>query len=86
MTSGDTALFSMVYRMLQTKQMHVLYTAEKAEKLYSGMSAVADENESMADGVTGLVNQMYSLRGRLKNKLGTLTPRERRYGNKVIAC
>ncbi|HGB5310779.1 TPA: CZB domain-containing protein, partial [Salmonella enterica subsp. enterica serovar Poona] len=71
--------------MLQTKQMHVLYTAEKAEKLYSGMSAVADENETMADGVTGLVNQMYSLRGRLKNKLGTLTPRERRYGKKVIA-
>ncbi|EAA7556296.1 hypothetical protein FZH48_23615 [Salmonella enterica] len=28
---------------------------------------------------------MYSLRGRLKNKLGTLTPREKRYGNKVIA-
>jgi hypothetical protein len=83
--SGDNALFSMVYRMLQTKQMHVLYTAEKAEKLYSGMSAMADENETMADGVTGLVNQMYSLRGRLKNKLGTLTPRERRYGKKMIA-
>ncbi len=83
--SGDNELFSMVYKMLQTKQMHVLYTAEKAEKLYSGMSVVADENEAMADGVTGLVNQMYSLRGRLKNKLGTLTPRERRYGNKVIA-
>ncbi|OQM38987.1 hypothetical protein BZK42_27255 [Citrobacter braakii] len=83
--SGDNALFSMVYRMLQAKQVHVLYTAEKAEKLYSGMSDVANENEAIADGVTGLVNQMYSLRGRLNNKLGTLTPRERRYGNKVIA-
>ncbi|EDP8921541.1 hypothetical protein R3P88_005026 [Salmonella enterica] len=39
--------------MLQTKQVHVLYTAEKVEKLYSGMSAVADDHEAMADGVTG---------------------------------
>ncbi|EBI7047214.1 hypothetical protein D2B06_24825 [Salmonella enterica] len=51
--SGGNALFSMVYRMLQTKQVHVLYTAEKVEKLYTGMSAVADDNEAMADGVTG---------------------------------
>lgn len=51
--SGDSALFSMVYRMLQTKQKHVLYTAEKAEKLYSGMSVVADENEAMATGSPG---------------------------------
>lgn len=86
MISGDnSALFAMVYRMLQSKQVHVLYTAEKAEKLYTRMSAVADENEAVTDGITGLVNRMYSLRGRLKNKLGSLTPRERRYGNQVIA-
>ncbi|EBM5320767.1 CZB domain-containing protein [Salmonella enterica] len=86
MISGDNdALFAMVYRMLQSKQVHVLYTAEKAEKLYTRISAVADENETVTDEITGLVNRMYSLRGRLKNKLGALTPRERRYGNQVIA-
>ncbi|EBS4549097.1 hypothetical protein DQK32_25025 [Salmonella enterica subsp. enterica serovar Newport] len=84
--SGDNSeLFSMVYRMLQFKQVHVLYTAEKAEKLYTRMSVVADENDVVTDGITGLVNRMYSLRGRLKNKLGSLTLRERRYGKQVIA-
>lgn len=83
-TEDNNTFFSMVYRMLQSKQAHVIYTAEKAEKLYTRMSAVAEENKAVTDGSTGLINQMFSLRVRLKNKLVSLPPRERRYGNQVI--
>lgn len=81
----ENTLFSVVQRMLQIKQVHVLYAAEKAEKLYTRMSAIAGDNEMVADGTTEMVNQMYSLQTRLKNKMNTLTPREKRYGKKVIS-
>lgn len=48
------------YRMLQSKQ--VLYTAEKAEKLYTRMFAVTDENEAVSVGSFFFFTVMTDLR------------------------
>ncbi|EGB0328440.1 TPA: hypothetical protein ACIUL8_003697 [Salmonella enterica subsp. enterica serovar Reading] len=46
--------------MLQSKQ--VLYTAEKAEKLYTRMFAVTDENEAVSVGSFFFFTVMTDLR------------------------
>lgn len=85
--TNNQKIFTYVYQALQTKQVHVAYTAEKATRLYTRMTAAAAENELAAEGLTGLVNQMHAMRGRIQGKIktGMLTSREKRYGNKVIA-
>lgn len=50
------------YRMLQSKQVQVLYTAEKAEKLYTRMFAVTDENDAVSVGSFFFFTVMTDLR------------------------
>ncbi|HAF5678119.1 TPA: hypothetical protein ACJGSF_003787 [Salmonella enterica subsp. enterica serovar Muenchen] len=48
--------------MLQSKQVQVLYTAEKAEKLYTRMFAVTDENDAVSVGSFFFFTVMTDLR------------------------
>ncbi|EIC4353468.1 CZB domain-containing protein [Salmonella enterica] len=82
---NDDAIFSYIYRTLQSKLVHVQYTAQKATKLHHKMSAAAQEDKQLASGIVEFVNRMYSLEGRIKNKLPSLTAREKRYGRLFIS-
>ncbi|OQM38972.1 hypothetical protein BZK42_27330 [Citrobacter braakii] len=81
---NDKEIFSYIYRTLQSKLVHVQYTAEKATRLRRKMSGVASDNQQMAEGMSEFINRIYSLRGRIKTKSSSLTAREKRYGKLVV--
>ncbi|HAF2163491.1 TPA: hypothetical protein G8N56_005116 [Salmonella enterica] len=81
---NDEKIFQYVYRTLQSKLVHVQYTAEKATRLRRKMSGAAADNQRMAEGISEFLNRIYSLRGRIKTKIISLPSREKRYGKQVI--
>ncbi|EHU7139081.1 CZB domain-containing protein [Salmonella enterica] len=81
---NDEEVFKYIYRTLQSKLVHVQYTAEKATRLRSKMSCAASENQRMAEGMSEFVNRIYSLRGRIKTKSRSLPVREKRYAKLVV--
>ncbi|EBY8644605.1 hypothetical protein D6S17_24200 [Salmonella enterica subsp. enterica serovar Java] len=81
---NDKAIFTYIYRTLQSKLVHVQYTAEKATRLRRKMSVAAAENRRIAEGMSEFVNRTYVLRKRLNLKIPSLSAREKRYGKQVI--
>ena len=53
---NDKEIFSYIYRTLQSKLVHVQYTAEKATRLRRKMSGVASDNQQMAEGMSEFIN------------------------------
>ncbi|EJF2227206.1 CZB domain-containing protein [Salmonella enterica] len=82
---SDEKVFSYIYRTLQSKLVHVQYTAEKAVRLRKKMTASAAENQQIAEGMAEFINRLYSLRGRIKTKIPSLGTREKRYGNQIVS-
>ncbi|EKK8361110.1 hypothetical protein PPQ74_004866, partial [Salmonella enterica] len=82
---SDEKVFSYIYRTLQSKLVHVQYTAEKAVRLRKKMTASAVENQQIAERMAEFINRLYSLRGRIKTKIPSLGIREKRYGNQIVS-
>ncbi len=82
--TNDEDVFKYIYRTLQNKFVHVQYTAEKAIRLRKKMSASAVENKIIAEEMIGTINQMHSLRERIKTKIPSLSKKEKRYGKKIV--
>lgn len=80
----DGEVFNYIYRTLQSKMVHVQYTAEKASRLRRKMSGSASDNQRIADGMSEFVNRIYSLRRRIETKSRSLSAREKRYGKLVV--
>lgn len=81
---NDEEVFKYIYRTLQSKLVHVQYTAEKATRLRIKMSGAASDNQRMAEGMSEFINRIYSLQGRIKTKSRSLSLREKRYGKLVV--
>ncbi|EKS6154845.1 CZB domain-containing protein [Salmonella enterica] len=82
---NDEDVFKYIYRTLQNKFVHVQYTAEKAIRLHNKMCASAAENKEITEEIVCTINQMHSLRERIKTKIPSLSKKEKRYGDQVIA-
>ncbi|HAT1681625.1 TPA: hypothetical protein I8Y21_002289 [Klebsiella oxytoca] len=86
MTENNTeAIFSLVYRMLQTKHAHVQYSTTKAIRFYRAMVEATDNNRTVIGNATRTLNRVWALRQRISRKTEQLAGREKRYGKKVVS-